>query len=71
MLSRSIARIALVTLGLVAVTPLTNAFHFYLDGTTPKCFIEELPKETVVVGMSCINLISMIHSETINNMYTL
>ncbi|KAI8049584.1 emp24/gp25L/p24 family/GOLD-domain-containing protein [Syncephalis plumigaleata] len=50
MLSRSIARIALVTLGLVAVTPLTSAFHFYLDGTTPKCFIEELPKETVVVG---------------------
>ncbi|MCJ1340067.1 emp24p/erv25p- protein [Bachmanniomyces sp. S44760] len=28
----------------------TNALYFYLDGTTPKCFYEELPKDTLVVG---------------------
>ena len=26
------------------------ALHFFLDGTTPKCFYEELPKDTLVVG---------------------
>jgi hypothetical protein len=30
----------------------TSALYFYLDGTTPKCFYEELPKDTLVVGMS-------------------
>ena len=28
----------------------TSALYFYLDGTTPKCFYEELPKDTLVVG---------------------
>jgi len=28
----------------------TQALFFYLDGTTPKCFYEELPKDTLVVG---------------------
>jgi hypothetical protein len=28
----------------------TNALYFYLDGTTQKCFYEELPKDTLVVG---------------------
>ncbi|RKP26921.1 emp24/gp25L/p24 family/GOLD-domain-containing protein [Syncephalis pseudoplumigaleata] len=47
MLSRSIAWLVV---GLAVATPLTSAFHFYLDGSSPKCFIEELPKETLVVG---------------------
>ena len=36
-------------LNLVATT---HALHFYLDGasSTPKCFYEELPKDTMVVG---------------------
>lgn len=29
-----------------------NALYFYLDSTTPKCFYEELPKGTLVVGTS-------------------
>ena len=29
-----------------------NALYFYLDSTTPKCFYEELPKDTLVVGES-------------------
>ncbi|KAI9851481.1 MAG: emp24p/erv25p- protein [Thelocarpon superellum] len=28
----------------------SQALYFYIDGTTPKCFFEELPKETLVVG---------------------
>jgi hypothetical protein len=27
------------------------ALHFYMHGGTPKCFVEELPKDTLVVGM--------------------
>ncbi|KAH0843194.1 hypothetical protein AYO21_03485 [Fonsecaea monophora] len=30
--------------------PSTQALYFYLDGTTPKCFYEDLPKGTLVVG---------------------
>jgi len=26
------------------------ALHFYMHGGTPKCFVEELPKDTLVVG---------------------
>jgi hypothetical protein len=29
----------------------TQALHFYLDGAVQKCFYEELPKDTLVVGM--------------------
>lgn len=35
----------ILTLGAVA-----NALHFFIDGVTPKCFYEELPKDTLVVG---------------------
>ncbi|KAL5120493.1 emp24p/erv25p-related protein [Pleosporales sp. CAS-2024a] len=28
----------------------TQALHFYLDGAVQKCFYEELPKDTMVVG---------------------
>lgn len=27
-----------------------NSLYFYLDGLSPKCFYEELPKDTLVVG---------------------
>ena len=27
-----------------------QALYFYIDGQTPKCFFEELPKDTLVVG---------------------
>lgn len=27
-----------------------DALYFYMDGAAPKCFIEELPKDTLVVG---------------------
>ena len=28
-----------------------QALYFYIDGPTQKCFFEELPKDTLVVGM--------------------
>lgn len=35
---------------LAALSSSANALYFYLDGTAPKCFYEELPKDTLVVG---------------------
>lgn len=29
----------------------THALYFYMDAQTPKCFYEELPKDTLVVGV--------------------
>ncbi|MCJ1308404.1 emp24p/erv25p- protein [Agyrium rufum] len=34
---------------LTFLTPL-NALYFFMETTTPKCFYEELPKDTLVVG---------------------
>lgn len=28
----------------------TQALYFYIDGPSQKCFFEELPKDTLVVG---------------------
>jgi hypothetical protein len=33
-----------------------QALHFYMDGAIQKCFFEELPKETLVVGMLSLAL---------------
>lgn len=40
-------------LGLLAFAALfipSQALYFYIDGTAPKCFFEDLPKDTLVVG---------------------
>ncbi|KAH8671390.1 emp24/gp25L/p24 family/GOLD [Xylariales sp. PMI_506] len=37
-------------LPLLLLSPVAHALFFYLDGTTPKCFFEDLPKDTLVVG---------------------
>lgn len=34
---------------LIFVVP-GRALYFYIEGTSPKCFYEELPKDTMVVG---------------------
>jgi p24 family protein alpha len=36
----------------LALAARSQAIYFYIDGTTPKCFYEELPKDTLVVGWS-------------------
>lgn len=33
-----------------ALASTADALYFYIDGSTPKCFFEELPKDTLVVG---------------------
>jgi len=38
-----------VAAALAATLP-ANALYFYMDGNAPKCFFEELPKDTLVVG---------------------
>ena len=47
----------------------TNALHFYLDANEKRCFIEELPTDTVVEGeahQGCMftsqHLLSYFHS---------
>ncbi|TAQ90218.1 hypothetical protein B7494_g1494 [Chlorociboria aeruginascens] len=37
-------------LSLSALLIPVQSLYFYIDGTTPKCFFEELPKDTLVVG---------------------
>lgn len=39
---------------LLALALPTNALYFYLEGLNPKCFYEELPKDTMVAG-ACHN----------------
>lgn len=43
-------RAFLPLLGLSSLVQVTQALYFFLDGTTQKCFYEELPKDTLVVG---------------------
>lgn len=40
--------IPLLSLG--ALLAPVQALFFYIDGSSPKCFFEELPKDTLVVG---------------------
>lgn len=37
-------------MALSSLAQVTQALYFFLDGTTQKCFYEELPKDTLVVG---------------------
>lgn len=37
-------------LPLLGLAGAVQALYFFIDGTTPKCFFEELPKDTMVVG---------------------
>jgi len=36
---------------LFSISAVTNALHFYLDAGQRRCFIEELPANTVAEGM--------------------
>jgi len=45
---------SLVLVGLL-LSPV-KALYFYMDGTAQKCFYEELPKDTLVVGTERISI---------------
>ncbi len=58
--SQTMARLILPSAGWPAVYFLlslvcmpVNALHFYMQGGQPKCFFEELPKDTLTVGKTC------------------
>lgn len=38
-------------LSLLLLVSQAQALYFYIDGVTKKCFFEDLPKDTLVVGM--------------------
>jgi len=38
-----------LSLAAAALVPV-QSLYFYIEGTTPKCFFERLPKDTLVVG---------------------
>jgi len=44
-------RHATFLLPLLHLLRIVNALHFYLDANEKRCFIEELPSDTVVEGM--------------------
>lgn len=43
-------RAFLPLVALSSLAQVTQALYFFLDGATQKCFYEELPKDTLVVG---------------------
>ena len=42
---------SVLCLGLAFLASHAQALYFYIDGPSQKCFFEELPKDTLVVGM--------------------
>ena len=48
------------TLALLSFSVPANALYFYMDGRQTKCFFEDLPKDTLVVG-KCHDLVLLWH----------
>jgi len=49
-MSSNITRWTICLLLILSVLPTVFSLYFYLEGSEQKCFTEELPKETVVIG---------------------
>lgn len=51
----------LVLLLICSLTAPARAVYFYIENAAPKCFYEELPKDTLVVGqLSTLRLLSQL-----------
>jgi p24 family protein alpha len=50
-LGRGQTRLASFFAILTILATQARALHFYIENRQPKCFFEELPKDTLVVGM--------------------
>lgn len=48
--SKSWVSTALASLAVFTLAVPAQALYFYLENTSPKCFYEELPRDTLVVG---------------------
>ncbi|ORY92372.1 emp24/gp25L/p24 family/GOLD-domain-containing protein [Syncephalastrum racemosum] len=59
--------IALLLVAAFAFLAPTHALYFYLDGSEKKCFLEELPKETMVTGMYKAEQFSAVQNQWIVN----
>ena len=44
-------------LSLVLLVCHAQALYFYMEASTPKCFVEELSKDILVVGMQNLTLL--------------
>src|SRR5205085_8724806 len=47
---------------LCALLSPTYALYFYLEGSQMRCFLEDLPKDTLVVGMPPLNSVPLVFS---------
>lgn len=47
---------AFAVLTILSISAPAHALYFYMEGRQPKCFFEELPKDTLVVGTSHLYL---------------
>ncbi|KAI8388721.1 emp24/gp25L/p24 family/GOLD-domain-containing protein [Radiomyces spectabilis] len=60
--------LSLWLLGILLIcSQVAHALYFYLDGTEKKCFLEELPKETMVIGTYKAEQFSDAHKQWIVN----
>lgn len=55
------------TLALAALLTPVQSLYFYIDGTNPKCFWEELPTATLVVGHYSAEEFSIDRNEYVKN----
>ena len=55
-MARGRPHLSLLLLLLVAAT--VNALHFYLDANEKRCFLEEIPSDTVVEGVPAFHALS-------------
>jgi hypothetical protein len=57
----------LCLLVLLSVVPRTRGLYFYLRAGHTQCFLEELPKDTVVVGQSELSLSYSLLVDVVSN----
>ncbi|KAI9489680.1 emp24/gp25L/p24 family/GOLD-domain-containing protein [Zychaea mexicana] len=58
---------ALLLVSLAIFAQVSDALYFYLEGTEKKCFLEELPKETMVTGTYKAEQFSAVQNQWIVN----
>jgi hypothetical protein len=52
----NVTRWSICLLVLLSILPSVFGLYFYLEGSEQKCFTEELPKETMVIGNRPLDL---------------
>lgn len=53
----NVTRWSICLLVLLSILPSVFGLYFYLEGSEQKCFTEELPKETMVIGKPTTRLV--------------